>query len=110
MRRQQSPRVHVGTSCKILLIALCFLAGDRKSTRLNSSHQIISYAVFCLKKKNVTPVSSPRTLSPSPLVESLALRTSAVPELPMSTRQLRPIQLGRVDTDDVSTTIHLALL
>src|SRR5207244_4896161 len=27
------------------------LAGDRKSTRLNSSHQIISYAVFCLKKK-----------------------------------------------------------
>src|SRR5207244_6979278 len=24
---------------------------DRKSTRLNSSHQIISYAVFCLKKK-----------------------------------------------------------
>src|SRR5258708_27180429 len=27
---------------------------DRKSTRLNSSHQIISYAVFCLKKKNDT--------------------------------------------------------
>src|SRR5438552_11658219 len=27
------------------------LAEDRKSTRLNSSHQIISYAVFCLKKK-----------------------------------------------------------
>src|SRR5207244_11310033 len=27
------------------------LTGDRKSTRLNSSHQIISYAVFCLKKK-----------------------------------------------------------
>src|SRR5258708_14372599 len=26
---------------------------DRKSTRLNSSHQIISYAVFCLKKKIV---------------------------------------------------------
>src|SRR5258708_11288175 len=27
---------------------------DRKSTRLNSSHQIISYAVFCLKKKKGT--------------------------------------------------------
>src|SRR5207244_11057699 len=27
------------------------VAEDRKSTRLNSSHQIISYAVFCLKKK-----------------------------------------------------------
>src|SRR5258708_12554864 len=28
------------------------LERDRKSTRLNSSHQIISYALFCLKKKN----------------------------------------------------------
>src|SRR2546422_2873439 len=28
-----------------------FLGGDRKSTRLNSSHGYISYAVFCLKKK-----------------------------------------------------------
>src|SRR5437879_8954381 len=27
--------------------------GDRKSTRLNSSHRCISYAVFCLKKKNI---------------------------------------------------------
>src|SRR5258708_22379960 len=27
---------------------------DRKSTRLNSSHQIISYAVFCLKKTKIT--------------------------------------------------------
>src|SRR5256885_15357852 len=27
--------------------------GDRKSTRLNSSHLVISYAVFCLKKKNI---------------------------------------------------------
>src|SRR5256885_12889223 len=30
------------------------LAADRKSTRLNSSHLVISYAVFCLKKKNRT--------------------------------------------------------
>src|SRR5256885_8817053 len=30
------------------------LVGDRKSTRLNSSHLVISYAVFCLKKKNKT--------------------------------------------------------
>src|SRR5258708_12357409 len=33
--------------------------GDRKSTRLNSSHQIISYAVFCLKKKKKHPPHSP---------------------------------------------------
>src|SRR5689334_24336724 len=34
---------------------------DRKSTRLNSSHSSISYAVFCLKKKNINTT----TLSPS---------------------------------------------
>src|SRR5690625_5524142 len=32
--------------------------GDRKSTRLNSSHVAISYAVFCLKKKNTGPTSA----------------------------------------------------
>src|SRR2546429_4303948 len=36
-----------------------FWAEDRKSTRLNSSHGYISYAVFCLKKKN-TRTSAPR--------------------------------------------------
>src|SRR5258708_12729194 len=44
---------------------------DRKSTRLNSSHQIISYAVFCLKKKKhslsplVPPNEKPHPLSPA---------------------------------------------
>src|SRR5256885_8827750 len=36
--------------------------GDRKSTRLNSSHLVISYAVFCLKKKN--QLLDPRTPAP----------------------------------------------
>src|SRR5258708_18481716 len=38
-----------------------FAREDRKSTRLNSSHQIISYAVFCLKKKKqrLQPVDTP---------------------------------------------------
>src|SRR5690554_7257254 len=31
---------------------MTIISGDRKSTRLNSSHVRISYAVFCLKKKN----------------------------------------------------------
>src|SRR3712207_8454242 len=31
---------------------------DRKSTRLNSSHANISYAVFCLKKKKINPIYS----------------------------------------------------
>src|SRR6516165_10062845 len=34
-------------------------ATDRKSTRLNSSHSHISYAVFCLKKKKRTPAALP---------------------------------------------------
>src|SRR5256885_11963890 len=41
-------------------------ARDRKSTRLNSSHLVISYAVFCLKKKKkYNPISLTRTASRS---------------------------------------------
>src|SRR5258708_26440051 len=41
-----------GPRCALFLRARApALRRDRKSTRLNSSHQIISYAVFCLKKK-----------------------------------------------------------
>src|SRR2546426_2409642 len=36
----------------------CETSRDRKSTRLNSSHLVISYAVFCLKKKNDAPIDS----------------------------------------------------
>src|SRR5256885_12583558 len=38
---------------------------DRKSTRLNSSHLVISYAVFCLKKKTTTtrPTAQQKTVS-----------------------------------------------
>src|SRR5258708_27086925 len=35
-----------------------WMHGDRRSTRLNSSHQIISYAVFCFKKKTSTATAS----------------------------------------------------
>src|SRR5437762_5232685 len=35
-----------------LPVVMLTARGDRKSTRLNSSHRCISYAVFCLKKKN----------------------------------------------------------
>src|SRR5438132_7971877 len=49
---QEAPRDRVlcitGTKGKSSTTAI---AGDRKSTRLNSSHTVISYAVFCLKKK-----------------------------------------------------------
>src|SRR5256885_12468736 len=42
-----APKVQVGDR-----VSFEFFMGDRKSTRLNSSHLVISYAVFCLKKKN----------------------------------------------------------
>src|SRR2546429_6152916 len=51
---------------------------DRKSTRLNSSHGYISYAVFCLKKKNKTP----RRPFPSATSSRLAL-VSVVRVLPL---------------------------
>src|SRR5258708_25935245 len=52
-------RSHSGDDSKSSLLLVCTprrprgmqTRRDRKSTRLNSSHQIISYAVFCLKKK-----------------------------------------------------------
>src|SRR5256885_12805838 len=52
---------------------------DRKSTRLNSSHLVISYAVFCLKKKKQPPLSPlpdcrPRTLHSGSLI-SICLTT-----------------------------------
>src|SRR5258708_14050313 len=44
-------RVRPGTRNPVSRFAASRTLADRKSTRLNSSHQIISYAVFCLKKK-----------------------------------------------------------
>src|SRR2546426_8551049 len=44
--RRLPPRASSNTSLAV--------AQDRKSTRLNSSHLVISYAVFCLKKKKKT--------------------------------------------------------
>src|SRR5258708_1068997 len=46
---------------------------DRKSTRLNSSHQIISYAVFCLKKKIVSVTEK--------LMDELAQCYNVLPQL-----------------------------
>src|SRR2546422_5807749 len=65
-----SPKAKFFWQSLIGLVAAVYVALDRKSTRLNSSHGYISYAVFCLKKKkkkkrhvlttttDVTPVAS----------------------------------------------------
>src|SRR5258708_27070230 len=58
----------VGTAERLLkLVAIAASLRDRKSTRLNSSHQIISYAVFCLKKKKRTKEHNPEPQSPDHL-------------------------------------------
>src|SRR5438552_9248733 len=49
-----------------------WVRSDRKSTRLNSSHQIISYAVFCLKKKKNTTFRA----RPSPHASSTTTSTT----------------------------------
>src|SRR5258708_27281993 len=51
-------RDYLGAGCSIVVVV-----EDRKSTRLNSSHQIISYAVFCLKKKKKSSIHNTSTLS-----------------------------------------------
>src|SRR5439155_21833734 len=52
LRNSNSRRPHAGQSTR--RASLVAIARDRKSTRLNSSHVAISYAVFCLKKKSYT--------------------------------------------------------
>src|SRR2546430_12135455 len=66
--RTSSPSTPAGSSCTTTPGASSWAhrrwrpstrsSGDRKSTRLNSSHSQISYAVFCLKKKNKHCLSS----------------------------------------------------
>src|SRR2546429_6735950 len=53
---------------KVLYPDAAFVTGleDRKSTRLNSSHGYISYAVFCLKKKKNTEIAQPTICDTSP--------------------------------------------
>src|SRR2546422_7847227 len=50
-KRGGSKRGRQGLKCRSRLGGLAGVQIDRKSTRLNSSHGYISYAVFCLKKK-----------------------------------------------------------
>src|SRR2546430_10187935 len=53
-RLPRSRRIAVLHRIQNLLVVI--LPTDRKSTRLNSSHSQISYAVFCLKKKIISPL------------------------------------------------------
>src|SRR5215469_14272765 len=58
---------------------MCSMRADRKSTRLNSSHVEISYAVFCLKKKNtrLQQIKPVRANIPMPLISHRQLYLSS---------------------------------
>src|SRR5258708_13833043 len=72
---RRNPRYQL---CKDDVLQLNFtMTPDRKSTRLNSSHQIISYAVFSLKKKTNRP--SVRLFC---LMPTLTLPLAGLPALP----------------------------
>src|SRR2546426_2916921 len=55
--------------------------GDRKSTRLNSSHLVISYAVFCLKKKHRESTLSNRSRNTTTHLRSRRHNTHSSPPL-----------------------------
>src|SRR5256885_8497667 len=55
----EAQRIYAGAAAFTLAKNAYQAAQDRKSTRLNSSHLVISYAVFCLKKKKHNYVSTP---------------------------------------------------
>src|SRR5436190_4495128 len=60
---------------KLIYEAVVDLGADRKSTRLNSSHTVISYAVFCLKKKMICMLTAIRLLMTFVMILYLLLRS-----------------------------------
>src|SRR3954465_2483805 len=74
---------------------------DRKSTRLNSSHTIISYAVFCLKKKKNTRADSTPHPSTPPHTHTTPPRPNTHPHTP-TTPPPRP--------HTQPTTVHIYVL
>src|SRR3989454_3469991 len=74
--RQQDGRLHLRASDRGTVgdaPQACAGDGDRKSTRLNSSHLVISYAVFCLKKKKNKTNIARRTMKPGAITYSIQL-------------------------------------
>src|SRR2546430_1437704 len=82
-------------------LSIFFLTGDRKSTRLNSSHSQISYAVFCLKKKKktITYFAS----SPPPSSTLLSDTTPCTNSFPPSTLSIHVLSTAVLSQTAAST-------
>src|SRR5688572_32659475 len=76
----QARRVHLAhhESGTVQLASLLALkTGDRKSTRLNSSHSQISYAVFCLKKKTTHQLNYNKSTSNTTYTHRMSTHTAS---------------------------------
>src|SRR5476649_2232337 len=69
------PHIEVDPSAERIRLEREVVRLDRKSTRLNSSHTVISYAVFCLKKKND---SRPQAFDEAEVTTLQAMKTGAL--------------------------------
>src|SRR6266536_2514060 len=76
---------------------------DRKSTRLNSSHEWISYAVFCLKKKTERRTKLPKSLPSTATDEELANMVSRRSRVQL----IESVRSGVVEVGTKSTTFFL---
>src|SRR2546430_6210528 len=77
----------IGAGAQQKVMAFIEQLGDRKSTRLNSSHSQISYAVFCLKKKR-------NPLQPAGLLGAQALPASSRPRWRTSQADAHSLTIG----------------
>src|SRR5438477_5639902 len=68
-----------------------FPARDRKSTRLNSSHMSISYAVFCLKKKISSSIATTTSRGPSKTSRACAVRRLSTSSRSPASHRSQPV-------------------
>src|SRR5256885_9736348 len=73
----------VGVAYTLRVLQKAFFGEDRKSTRLNSSHLVISYAVFCLKKKTAIVLLAGRHTAASTVATGHEYVTTDVHEAPV---------------------------
>src|SRR5215203_1795573 len=92
----------------------CANEGDRKSTRLNSSHANMSYAVFCLKKKRLDgyEIRTPAVAASIPCITTVQAMAAAVQCIEalrrgdIGVRSLQEVHAGFFFNDTATTEIY----